>query len=61
MTKKSREEKLEALVTGSDGHVRGAAIQVKTKAGRLINGSIYTGDGSSVQTDHQSRRIIRLV
>ena len=24
-------------------------------------GSIYTGDGSSVQTDHPSRRIIRLV
>ena len=24
-------------------------------------GPIYTGDGSSVQTDHPSRRIIRLV
>lgn len=35
MKKKSREEKVEALVTGSDGHVRGAAVQVKTKAGRL--------------------------
>lgn len=27
--------KVEALVTGSDGHVRGAAVRVKTKAGRL--------------------------
>jgi len=27
--------KVEALVTGSDGHVRGAVVQVKTKAGRL--------------------------
>ena len=27
--------KVEALVTGSDGHVRGAIVQLKTKAGRL--------------------------
>jgi len=27
--------KVEALVTGSDGHVRGAVVRVKTKAGRL--------------------------
>ena len=35
MTKTSRIGKVEALVTGSDGHVRGAVVQVKTKAGRL--------------------------
>ena len=27
--------KVEALVTGSDGHVRGAVVRVKAKAGRL--------------------------
>ena len=27
--------KVETLVTGSDGHVRGAVVRVKTKAGRL--------------------------
>jgi len=27
--------RVEAFVTGSDGHVRGAVVRVKTKAGRL--------------------------
>ena len=45
MTRNSREGKwpigrVEALVTGSDGQVRGAVVRFKTKAGRLTKLSL---------------------